>query len=172
MKPELKQFGMLTQSDFERFPVWVGVHTLDYDEPWYNETDEETFRPWSGVLPVDPSEGMLLVRSQMVLADGTNFIGFITPAHGTGEVNDTELGTVQPNLFSAKGSLVAFWGGMFGISDEVKKSTYNLLERTPNQVFPIRFSAEYGLTQGKQSGEIRGFCKMTDFKSGKVEVTV
>ena len=40
-KPELKQFGELLPADFDRQPVWVGVHTADYDEPWYEETDEE-----------------------------------------------------------------------------------------------------------------------------------
>ena len=172
MKPELKQFGTLTQADFERFPVWVNVHTLDYDESWYDETDEETFRPWTGELPIDPSLGMFLVRSQVIFTDGTTFIGFITPAIGTGEVTDSELGSVQPYLFSNNETLVTFWGGMYGFTDEVKKKTYDLLARTSSQIFPIRFRAEDGLTKGKQAGEIRGFCKMADFKSRKVEITI
>jgi hypothetical protein len=67
--------------------------------------------------------------------------------------------------------LITFWGGMLGFTDEVKKQTYDLLGRESNQIFPIRFSAENGLTEGKQAGEIRGFCKMADFKSRKVEIT-
>ncbi len=172
MKPELKQFGTLTQADFQRFLVWAAVHTFDYNESWYDETDEETFRPWSGELPVDPGLGMFLVRSQIIFADGTKFIGFITPAIGTGEVMESDLGSVQPHLFSNNGMLVTFWGGVFGFSDDVKKTTYDLLERTASQIFPIRFSAENGLTNGKQAGEIRGFYKMTDFKSQKVESTI
>jgi hypothetical protein len=172
MKPELKQFGTLTQADFGRFPVWASVHSLDYDESWYDETDEETFRPWSGELPIDPSLGMFLVRSEMSFADGTKFIGFITPAIGPGEVAESELGTVQPYLFSKNGTFVTFWGGMFGFTDEVKKTTYDLLERTAGQIFPIRFRAESGLTTGKQVGEIRGFYKIIDFQSQKVESTV
>jgi len=172
MKPELKQFGSLAPTDFERYPVWVSVHTFDYDESWYEETDEETFRPWSDTLPVDPGSGMFLVRTQIIFSDGAKFIGFITPIIGTGEVTESELGSVQPYLFSQGGALVTFWGGMFGFSDEVKKKTYDLLARTSGQVFPIHFSAEDGLTQGKQAGEIRGFCKLVDFKSNKVEVTV
>jgi hypothetical protein len=62
-KPELKQFGDLTPADFERHPVWIACHTEDFAEPWFNETDEETFRPWTGPLPVGPSDGMLLVRA-------------------------------------------------------------------------------------------------------------
>lgn len=172
MKPELKQFGTLSQADFERFPIWVGVHTIDSDKPWYEETNEETFRPWTGKLPVDPSFGMFLVRSQLTLADKSNFIGFITPAVGKGRVSDSDLGTVQPHLFNSSDSLISFWGGMFGFSDEAKKETYETLKRTPKKVFPIRFSADHGLTKGRQKGKLRGFCKLRDFKSGKVEFSV
>ena len=42
-KPGLKQFGELVPADFERHPVWIGCHVADYEEPWYEETDEETF---------------------------------------------------------------------------------------------------------------------------------
>jgi hypothetical protein len=77
--PEFKQFGDLVQSDFERYPVWIGCHTVDGDEPWYDETDEETFRPWNGSLPTGPSEGMLLVRATMEFADGTLYLGSSRP---------------------------------------------------------------------------------------------
>jgi hypothetical protein len=61
-KPELKQFNDLTPADFQRHPVWIACHTEDFAEPWFNETDEETFRPWIGALPVGPSDGMVLAR--------------------------------------------------------------------------------------------------------------
>jgi len=172
MKPELRQFGTLTQTDFDRFPIWVGVHTLDYDESWYEESNEETFRPWTGEVPVDPNFGMLLVRSQITLADKTKFVGFITPVAGRGKVSGSDLGTVQPHLFGPSGSLISFWGGMFGFPDESKKATYEILMRTPKQVFPIRFSADRGLTKGRQDGKLRGFCKLKDLKSGKVEFSI
>ena len=47
-KPVLKQFGDLTPGDFAKHSVWASVHTLDYDESWYDDTDEEIFRPWIG----------------------------------------------------------------------------------------------------------------------------
>jgi hypothetical protein len=31
-RPDLKQFGDLTERDFETSPVWIGCHTVDYDE--------------------------------------------------------------------------------------------------------------------------------------------
>jgi hypothetical protein len=49
-KPVLKQFGDLTLADFERHPVWVSVHGLDEGAPWYDDTNEETFRPWTDDL--------------------------------------------------------------------------------------------------------------------------
>ena len=79
-KPELKQFGEFDAEDFERHPVWVGCHTADYGKPWYEDTDEETFRPWKGKLPAGPAEGMLLVRAAIELHDGSRYPGFVTPA--------------------------------------------------------------------------------------------
>lgn len=49
---------------------------MDYDEPWYDQTNEETFRPWTGSLPVSPAEGMLLVRAVFECADGSRHPGF------------------------------------------------------------------------------------------------
>src|SRR5438552_16309205 len=47
-KPEMKQESELTLADFLRHPIWIGVHNYDVDEPWYEESDEETVRPWTG----------------------------------------------------------------------------------------------------------------------------
>src|SRR4029453_10996720 len=88
--PELRQFGTLTPNDFIRSPVWVQCHIIDHDEPWHNQTDEETFRPWAGAVPVDPQEAMFLVRATFELADGTKLSGFVTPAQVQ------ELGMMQP----------------------------------------------------------------------------
>jgi hypothetical protein len=93
-KPELKQFGNLAPADFLANPVWIASHTADYVEAWYEETDEETFRPWTGALPVSPSEGMLLVRATLELRDGSHHSGFVTPAF-----KDEDLGALQPHIF-------------------------------------------------------------------------
>jgi hypothetical protein len=78
-KPLLKKFSELRLSDFEKYPVWVNCHVIDYEESWYDDTDEETFRPWLEELPVDPGYTMFLVKSTLTLNDGTVFCGFITP---------------------------------------------------------------------------------------------
>jgi hypothetical protein len=157
MKPELRQFGDLTADDFIRHPVWVQCHVIDYDEPWYEETTEETFRPWPGSLPAGPSDGMLLVHSTFVLADGTELGGFITPAFGRGKVRDSDLGIVQPHMFLPSGSMASFWGGIRPFSDEAKAAFYAQIGEGHAALFPIGFRADPGLTTGRQEGKIKGF---------------
>ena len=50
----MKESALLTQNDFDRFPVWVRVQDYDRDESWSQETTEQTYRPWNGPLPLEP----------------------------------------------------------------------------------------------------------------------
>lgn len=154
----MKPFGELSTSDFERHPVWVSCHVIDYDEPWYEETDEETFRPWLEGLPVDPAETMFLVRARFQAADGRTFPGFITPAESA------DLGLIQPQLFVGARRF-GFWGGMFGVPESERSEFYKDLRSTPDQVFPIEFSAEAGLATGITSGAIGAFYRKPDLSS-------
>jgi hypothetical protein len=153
--PELKQFGDLTSEDFGRHPVWIGCHTTDYGKPWYENTDEETFRPWTGKLPADASEGMLLVKATLELHDGSRYTGFVTPAH-----TDGDLGTQQPQIF-AGGQRFGFWGGMFGFPEAARQALYAALGKQADQVFPIRFSVDPGLATGATTGQVEGFYRYT-----------
>jgi hypothetical protein len=154
-KPELKQFADLVETDFQRHPVWIQCHIVDYDEPWHDETDEETFRPWTGETPADPSDGMLLVRATGTLPDGTRFPGVLTPAS---EADD--LGSLQPHLFVA-GTLFGFWGGGVGVSEERRAAFYAALRRGSDDTFPVRFEADNGLCRGVTSVEVLGFYKLS-----------
>jgi hypothetical protein len=51
-KPPLKRYGELRQADFQFAPVWVCAYVLDQDQPWHDEVDEVTYRPWEGPLPL------------------------------------------------------------------------------------------------------------------------
>ena len=155
LKPELKQFSDLSPPDFERHPVWIACHTEDFAEPWFNETDEETFRPWTGVLPVGPSDGMLLVRATFELHDGSRHDGFLTPASKEGE-----LGTLQPHLF-VSGKSFGFWGGMAGVRPDRRTALYEALGKGPEALFPIRFSTDADLATGVAAGQIDGFYRGT-----------
>jgi len=104
-------------ADFEHHPVWVSCHVFDYDEPWYDDTDEETFRPWLEPLPVDPSKTTFLARASFRLADGREFGGFVTPS------SSLDLGLQQPSI-DVGGRFFAFWGGMPGVSSEEREAFY------------------------------------------------
>ena len=160
--PELKQFADLTPEDFEHHPVWIGCHTVDYDEPWYDSTDEETFRPWTGKLPAGASEGMLLVRATLELHDGTRHNGFVTPASKEGD-----LATQQPQIF-AGARRFGFWGGIFGVPQNERQALCAALGKTPNQVFPLRFSVDPSLATGVTNGQVEGFYRLTP-KGAQVE---
>jgi hypothetical protein len=156
-KPLLKQFRSLELADFEKYPVWVNCHVIDYDEPWYDETDEESFRPWAGNTPVDPNSAMFLVKSTFVLADGTVLDGFITPASDTNSDTAKVLGVIQPCIFTPSGKVIQFWFGSTPFSDEDLKNIYCSLERASKVLFPIKFEAAPGLAKGIISGAIHGF---------------
>jgi hypothetical protein len=154
-KPELKQFADLTPADFERHPVWVACHTEDYAEPWFNDTDEETFRPWMGALPVGPSDGMLLVHATFEAHDGSGHNGFLTPA-----LTEGDLGTLQPHVFVG-GKSFGFWGSMFGIRADQRMAFYTALGKSPEAIFPMRFSTHTGLATGVVAGQVDGFYRGT-----------
>jgi hypothetical protein len=165
-KPLLKQFMELRATDLEAYPVWVNCHTIDYNEPWYDETNEETFRPWTKKIPVDPDEAMFLIKSDFTLVDGTRLQGFITPvADGDKDIIKI-LDIIQPFIFGPKGEFIQIWFGRSSCSEEKVRGVYSLLEKKPGDVFPIKFEATAGLANGRTSGIIPGFCYLE--KSGEI----
>jgi hypothetical protein len=164
-RPILKQFGDLTPEDFKQHPIWVSVHSLDYEEEWYDETDEETFRPWLGDRPVGAEE-VFLVSARFGFADGTEFDGFVTP---TGSYEGLHsMGLIQPQVFASSGQMFAFWHGMFR-NLESERRFYQSFAKSAEQVFPIHFQPLPGLTSSVASGEIHGF--MSNPHGVEVEVT-
>jgi hypothetical protein len=161
-KPRLKQFCELVPEDFERSPVWIACHVVDYGESWYGETDEETVRAWGGALPVDPSTAMLLVRAKAALRDGTEYPAFLTPdlMH--------DMGTIQPHLF-VFGEMFGFWGGMLGVKRTVRDAFYRGVSKPPSEVFPITLTASPRVIQAGYTVEVRGFYRTPDLKAIEVE---
>ncbi len=149
-RPELKRFRDLRPDDFARHPVWLSCHSVDYDEPWYSETNEETFRPHAGSLPVDTDQ-MYLVRCVFELSSGEKLDGFATPA-----ADAEDWGTIQPQVFAFDGKRYGFWLGMSG-KPGVAADFCRALGKTPDSVFPIRFGPMPGLTSGECAGCVRGF---------------
>lgn len=153
-KPILKQFGDLRLADFTKHPVWASVHSFDNDEPWFDDCDDETFRPWKKSLPVAPSQGMFLISANFELADGTTLQGFVTPQEDTEEI---DLGIIQPQVFLPSGQSCGFWDGMFKRPNELIQAFYDELGKNPKSIFPIQFTADKGLASGIVNGKISGF---------------
>jgi hypothetical protein len=150
-RPELKQFGELLPADFDRHPVWIQCHVADYGEPWYEETDEDTVRPWTGGLPVSPADDMFLVRATFEMADGSRYPGFVTPA-----LEEGDLGILQPHIFVGP-CCFAFWGGMLGILAADREALYAALKKSAERIFPLQFSAAPHLATGIVTGHVNGF---------------
>ena len=157
----LKQYGELTQRDFQLHPVWINVHGIDQDEPWYEneEIDEETFRPYTGDLPVSTTDGILLVAATLQLADGTEYPGFLTPIEPMPEASPLDrMRASQPSLFARSGVAIDFWTGIYDPRDDLARY-YQLLDHPPAAVFPIVYRSRPGLCEKSVlSGEIPGFC--------------
>lgn len=170
MPPRLKQFRDLTARDFETEPLWVACHGLDEVEAWYPDTDEETFRPWTGDLPVSPSDGMFLVAARFHLADGSVHHGFLTPTFDDAEL-PRALGQLQPQLFAPTGERIGLWLGMFPSSGPIE-AAYQVLQRPATKIFPIRFTAQDGLSKGLRAGELHGFYSTPGGLNARVEIHV
>ena len=149
-RPTLKPFAELSSVDFEVSPIWIACHVVDYDEAWYDDTDEETFRPYTGHVPADSTQ-LLLVAATATLNDGTMFPAFVTPAHTAGD-----FGTLQPHMFVG-GESYGFGGGVVGIPDKRRREFLDACGKDERDVFPVRFSAEPELSTGVTDTEVAGW---------------
>lgn len=157
-----RQVYELTPSDLECFPVWE----FALDEEGEEGQDEATVRPYQMSVPLDPSEGMFIVRATLTLSDGTRFRGYVTPS----TPDATGLDAYQPAVVAAEGQ-VAFWCGMVVPPPEHIAKSYALLGKTsPQQVFPIRFESDVPLAGGPIAGEAPGFVILEDFKTMRTRV--
>ncbi len=176
LTPELKQLADVTYSDFQCYPVWVGVHNMDYGKPWCDKSDESTYRPNTEPLPVAAERGAVLVRASFILCDGSRCHGFVRAASPSwdvplrrgmatpsslsgGDSAHALLGIQQPRIFVNQETF-SFWGGVGGVAPEKRQRFYAALGRSAEAVFPIAFAADAGLATGLTDGEVRGFYRM------------
>jgi len=155
--PERVPRAQLTTAHFERHPIWASVLQTDAGEPWYRERDGllDTFRPWTGPTPI---EGLAaLVSATAVLADGTRLAGCMSAGNPQGR---PPIEALQPHLFLPDGRLVALYWQHFPLPDaRLRKRIYRALGRTPDEVFPIGFTARRGLSKGLQRVTVEGFTR-------------
>ena len=175
----MKQEYQLTAADFVRYPVWIGVHNYDSDEAWYDEADEETYRPWTGALPFAEKRGIVLVRATFELADGSTLPGYCSPRSEDWDVAPapymTKSGIVTLRSWSAthggtKLSLMAllnpsvfvgcdavgFHLGAPSIRADRVRQFYSLIGKRPSDVFPVKFAADKKFATGIGSGQLDG----------------
>jgi hypothetical protein len=157
-RPILKQYRDLLRADFERAPVWVCVHGLDDVEPWYDETDELTYRPWDGALPFprpDPEGPMTVVWCDFTLADTSRLPGFCVPPV-VGSDKSEDLSYTHPQLFLPDGTVTGFWfGAAASVADKAR--VYAALRKRAAEVFPIRYGAAAGVVTPPFELSIPGF---------------
>ena len=182
--PVLKQIEDLSRSDFELHSVWVGVHNNDSGEPWYAQSNEQTYRPWTGSLPF-PDRGqfpIFFVAATFCMADGSVYPGYFNPASKDWDAplpprRMRDGNFTLPHQWSARrgGSPlsvlsllrpVIFIGGQaFGFHllrdpDRRKASVqsfYNAIGTPPDAVFPVRFHADPAYFNGIIAGTMDGF---------------
>ena len=157
-----RQVYDLTPSDLHRYAVWEYA----LDEEGSEGQDEATVRPCETCGPVDPAQGMFIVRAAMTFADGTRLVGYVTlSAHGGADLSSCQPAVVVP------GGQVSFWRGMLELGPEELSTSYALLEKTsPAQVFPIKFESDVSIAGGPVVGEVPGFLILEDFKTMRVRV--
>jgi len=157
-----RQVYELTPTDLERFPVWE----FALDEEGEEGQDEATVRPYDATLPLDPAEGMFIVRATLTLSDGTHFKGYLTPA----VQGEEGLSTFQPAVV-VPGGQVSFWCGMLVPSPDHIARCYSLLGKASSrQVFPVRFQSDVSLVGGPVAGDVPGFMVLEDFESMRTRV--
>lgn len=179
--PVLRQAWEFTLADFERHPVWIGVHNFDFGEPWYDKSNEATFRPWTGDLPAPTTRGMLKVFATFTLHDKTTYPGYVRALNfdwdavppprkardgGTvqwGRFSERHggspfaiLGLQQPNIFVGN-QRFSFWGGLKGVAAEKRQRFYSAMGKSQPAVFPLRFEADPRLATGILTGQVTGF---------------
>jgi hypothetical protein len=157
-----KQVYDLTPEDLDRHAVWE----FALDEEGEEGQDEATVRPYEAHGPLDPGAGMFIVRARLVLADGTQVGGYLTPP----VQGDSALGTLQPAAVIDEGQ-VSFWCGMFAPEPARVAASYARLGKSSaSEVFPLKFASDVDLVGGPVTGELPGFLVLEDFKTMKTRV--
>jgi|GEM_PF-706097 len=161
-----KQVYELTPKDLDKHPAWE----FALDEEGEEGQDEATVRPIMQGGPVDPANGMCIVKAEFALNDGTIFTGFLTPPvpgmpsifHFEGDDGSSQI---QPSIVTDNGH-VMFWYGLLKPSSEGLAQSYKILGKmTPTEVFPIRYRSIVDLATSPVEGEIKGFMHVEKVKS-------
>jgi hypothetical protein len=151
-----KQVYELTLHDLSTFPVWEFRLDADGEEG----RDESTVRPYSALGPLNPDERMFVVRAVFSLADGSQMYGYLTPP----QRGDASVGALQPIIVTNRGQ-VRLWCGTATPDPKRLAHNYELLGKSADQVFPVRFESDVELLSGRVGGSAPGFLVLKDFQT-------
>jgi len=161
-----KQVYELTLGDLSTFPIWE--FRLDAEgEEGQEGRDESTVRQYSALGPLDPADGMFVVRAVFTLADGSRMRGYFTPPSR----DDASMGTLQPIIVTERGQ-VRFWCGTATPGPKRLAHNYELLGKNAKQVFPVQFESDVDLLGGPVKGSVSGFLVLKDFQTRRTTTVI
>jgi hypothetical protein len=158
-----KQVYELTLRDLSTFPVWE----FRLDAEGEEGRDESTVRPYSALGPLDPGDGMFVVRAIFTLADGSRMRGYFTPPRR----DDAGMGTLQPIIVTDRGQ-VRLWCGTATPSPKRLAHNYELLGKNAKQVFPVQFESDVDLIGGPVKDSVSGFLVLKDFQTRRTTTVI
>lgn len=118
----MKKVAQLLPGDLDRIPIWRYEGSSD-DSAIIHATER------SEIAADDP--GVYLARTQFILADGSQHVGFCSPA------GDDRLECLQPAIVTPRG-VVFFWFSE-PPTEETLRSQWLRLGASGNDVFPIHY---------------------------------
>jgi len=143
-----KQVYDLAPTDLEDCAIWE----FALDEEGEEGQDEATVRPRPDLDVADPGRGYFVVRAEFAAHDGTRFDGYATACE------DDALASVQPTIVTDRGQ-VRFWLGAFGPRPAELETAYELLAKTAEALFPLRYRAVVPVRGGRVEGVIPAFLR-------------
>jgi hypothetical protein len=143
-----KQVYELTLDDLERSPVWE----FALDEEGEDDQDEATVQPYQYSPPLNPNEGMFIVRANFILTDGTSMEGYLTPP----VQGQSGISTFQPTIINKNGQ-VGFWYGIREPDEKMISENYRLIGKDAVHLFPIKFRSTVEVLGGPIEGILEGF---------------
>jgi hypothetical protein len=156
-----KQVYDLTPADLKLFPIWEFAS----DEEGIEGQDEATVRPVDLNKLQDALAGLCVAKARFSLADGSAMGGYLT----SGMPGDSYLGSIQPAIVVDDGQ-VSFWCGTVEPTQEYIESSYALLGKKPEEIFPLLYTLDTELVGYEISGTVPGFLVLERWNSSSTRV--
>ncbi len=149
-----KQDYNLTLDDLEQFPAWE--YALDEEE--LEDQDERTVRPHLASPPVNPDEVYCIVRASFYLADRTRLAGYLKPImlRENNVVMPLIPADMEPTVITDRGRVIFWYGASQPDPEEISRN-YAILNKNPEEVFPIRFASDVEVLNSIVEGVLEGF---------------